>query len=64
MKRNIPTYDLYVEGQDDAVLHGVHKAHVNAIIADLKANGTSYTLIESKAAKSSKFSKRRKDRKR
>lgn len=62
-KHKIPTYDLYVDWQEDPILQGVHKAHANAVIADLEASGANYTLVQSKSIKSSKFDKRRKDRK-
>ena len=61
--KNISTWDLYVDGQEGPVLQGVHKAQANNVIAGLKASGTVYTLVRSKAVKSSRFSKHRKDRK-
>jgi len=63
MKKSISTWDLYIDGQEEPVARDVHKNHVSAITADLQRNGTSYTFVESKAAKSYKFSKSRKDRK-
>jgi len=61
-KSDIPTYDLFVDGQEKPALQGVHKTQANTVIADLEKNGVSYTLTRSKSVKSSKFSKHRKDR--
>ncbi len=62
-RSNIPTWDLFVEGQEEAVLQGVHKTHANKFKAQLEKNGLNCTLTQSKADKSSRFSKHRKDRK-
>lgn len=62
MKKNIPTWDLYIEGQEEPILKGVHKNQTNRVIAGLNISGTSYTCVRSKAVKSSRFSKHRKDR--
>ncbi len=61
-KSKIPTYDLFIEGQENPVLQGVHKTQANNVIAGLEKNGISYILIESKAIKSSKYNKHCKDR--
>lgn len=62
MSRKIPVWDLYIDGQEDPVLQGVHKTQANVFIADLKKNGIRYTLTKGKAIEPSKFSKRRKNR--
>jgi len=61
-RSDIPTYDLFVDGQEKPTLQGVHKNQANTVIADLKKNGVSYVLTRSKSIKSSKFSKKYKDR--
>ena len=60
-KSNIPTYDLYVGDNPEPIIQGVHKADINVVIADLKRDSIPYTLTRSKAVKSSRFSKHRKD---
>ena len=60
-RSNIPTWDLYVEGQEEPVLQGVHKAHANKLMAQLEESGLNCTVTQSKAVKSSRFSKHRRD---
>ena len=62
MSRKIPTWDLFVDGQETPVLQGVHKNNASAVIADLESNGINYTWTQSKSVRSSKYSKKRKDR--
>lgn len=61
-KSNILTYDLFIEGQEEPVLQGVHRTQANIVVAALKKNGIRYTLSRSKAFKSSKYSKHHRDR--
>ena len=61
-KSNIPTWDLYVEGQEEPVLQGVHKTQASKFMIELEKDGLNCTLTQSKAVKSSRFSKHRRDR--
>lgn len=61
MNKNIPTWDLFVDTQEEAVLKGVHKTEANKIKDELERNGLHCTILRSKAFRSSRFSKHRKD---